>query len=123
MGPKGIIVKIIRFDYLENDRWNLGFGDFRRGELDDFTTSNNQDLVKIINTIAQSVYIFMETNPGQIVEIKPADEKRKQLFNRIFARRWPEIESFFLVLGIVDGQREAYSPDGFYDSFEVSSKF
>ena len=46
------IVKIVEFFPLDNGKWNLGFGDWNKGNVDDKVVSNNQDTMKVIRTLA-----------------------------------------------------------------------
>lgn len=120
LGPKGIVIKVIRFEHVIDNRWNLGFGDFKRGKIETSRLSNNGDVVKVLATVAAATLAFLQEYPEGIVEIKPVDEKRKRLFNIIFSRKWEQIQGIVSVVGIIGNVREIYSHRKFYDSFEIS---
>ena len=67
-GVKGRIPKIIK--YTESSTkgiFNLGFGD-KIGDTNDFddeSISNNQDSIRVLATVADSVYIFTDKFPDK----------------------------------------------------------
>ena len=123
VGVKGKVLKMIVFRRVEGNLWNLGFGDLKRGQLDDTSITNNNDVVRVLGTVAKVVFDFVEAYPKRIIRIKPVDEKRKRLYNSVFRRRYAEISNDFFVTGLYENEREAYSPEKFYDSFEITRKF
>ena len=121
-GVKGNITKIILFTQNEGEPWNLGFGDYLQGEIHDSVVSNNQDLRKIMFTVAEATYRFLATHPGSVILIQPIDERRKSLYNLIFQKRWHEIELAFHIEGWSGDVKEPYSPNKMYDAFEIQSR-
>ena len=122
-GKQGKIIKIIQFTQLESNEWNLGFGDLKDGNIDDLIISNNEDVFKVIKTVAKVVTIFFQEYPQSRFIIKPIDDKRKKLYNSIFRRHFKDIILDFNILGIVENNKEAYSPQKNYDNFEITLKF
>jgi len=122
VGVKGTILKVIIFEHLKGNRYNLAFGDVVNNELDDEVISNNRDFVKVMATVATAIYYFLETNPKAIVEIDPIDSKRALFYNRIFQRKHTEIIEILNLVGIVNKQKEIYNPEKLYDKFEIRSK-
>lgn len=123
LGPKGIIIKIIRFEQVHGNRWNLGLGDFKQGKIETNKLTSNGDVVKVLATVAAATLAFLEEYPERIVEIKPVDEKRKRLFNLVFSRRWAQIREKISINGLKANERMIYSPHEFYDSFEITPYF
>lgn len=62
--------KIIVFQKIGGTRYNLSFGDFKNGRIDGEVVTNNGDLVKVISTVAQSVYLFLNTTLMQVSKLK-----------------------------------------------------
>lgn len=120
-GPKGKILKFVLLEDL-GDMFNLAFGDVVKGQLIDSVTSNNQDIVTILNTVAKCVYEFLELNPGSLIRIDPYDEKRKRLYNTIFQRKYQEIEARFEIRAVVDDIMQKYNPAKTYDYFLLKHK-
>jgi hypothetical protein len=121
-GIKGTILKFVEFTPLTNDDWNLGFGDFKNGEIDDIVMTNNQDVIKVIRTVAQITIEFFKKYPHAIVVIKPVDEKRKKLYNIVFQRHFAEIDALFDIIAYLGIRKEIYHVETIYDSFELSLK-
>lgn len=122
-GEQGIISKVIIFSYLEDESWNLAFGDLKGGDIDDSVISNNYDIVKLVSTIAKVVYEFSAEYPSRHIVIEPVDEKRKKLYNHIFRRNYEDILLTFHIIGTYNGNDENYSPKKFYDIFKLIRKF
>jgi hypothetical protein len=121
-GPKGKVTKIIEFSYIDDDIWNLGFGDWQKEGISDTVVTNNQDIVKVMNTVAKTVYIFLNQYPNSTIIIKPVDEKRNKLYNTIFQRHIKVIELSFDVKGYIKGRIEPYSPLKIYDILQIKLK-
>ena len=119
MGPKGTIHKIVRFSHVQDDVWN---GDLKHGEIDFKANSNNQDIAKVIGTVAKLARAFLETYPERTIQIVPADEKRRQFYNIVIQRHWQDFDGLFLVLGLCNDDWEPVSFDKAYDEFRVSLK-
>lgn len=125
-GENKRIVKTVVFSPLGKKLWNLGFGDLRyNGDIDDSTVSNNDDLVKVISTVAKIAYEFSDKYPLRRLQIKPVDEKRKRLYNHVFRRHYATISADFDIIGITgfnDSIIEKYSPEKTYNMFELNRK-
>ncbi|MFT3704564.1 MAG: hypothetical protein QM802_19515 [Agriterribacter sp.] len=66
-GPKGIIKKIVEFQPTVHEGvYNLAFGDFNdeTKAIDDKIITNNSDSIKVLATVASTVYAFMEKHPN-----------------------------------------------------------
>ncbi|MDZ7879797.1 MAG: hypothetical protein U5L45_19115 [Saprospiraceae bacterium] len=103
--------------------WNLGFGDWKDGKIDNSVVSNNNDIVRVISTVAKIAYEFSGNFPQRIIQIKPVDEKRKVLYNHIFRRNYATINVNFNINGFKGRKKEKYSPNKIYDRFELNRKF
>ncbi len=121
-GPKGVILKLIVFTQIEGNLWNLGFGDMKKGQLDSTIITNNQDVRRVLNTVARAIYLFTENYPERIVRISPLDSKRAKLYNLVFQRRHFEIVEQFDAFGWRGNERSVYSPGNFYEAFEIHRK-
>lgn len=123
IGKKGTIIKVVLYEHIKENRYNLSFGDLIAGEVNDEIVSNNNDLIKVISTVVSTIYDFTNDNPDSIIEIKGVDEKRIRLYNSIFKRRVQEIEEQFMIFGITnERKRERYDPEYFYYKFEITKK-
>jgi hypothetical protein len=122
-GIQGKIIKIVKFSQLNNGYWNLGFGDWEDGNINDKVISNNQDAIKVIKTVAKVTIEFFKEYPKSIVVIDPVDEKRKKLYNIAFQRHYKEIEPIFNVIGFFENKKVKFSLGKDYDGFEISLKF
>ena len=123
-GKEGIVYKVILFASIEEERWNLGFGDLnlKTGDIDDAVMSDNHDAAKVMRTVAKAAFVFLETYPERTVFIEPVDMKRKRFYNAVFQRYYKEIEPIFDLFGLIGEVSEVYSPEIIYDFFELKRK-
>ena len=53
------VYKIVQFALIKDNIWNLGFGDLSEsGSIDDTVVTNNQDIHKVIRTVAKIAIDF-----------------------------------------------------------------
>jgi hypothetical protein len=125
-GSKGSIKKIIEFAYMQDHYWNLGFGDVKGNDWDDDVISNNNDLRKVLQTVANAIHLFFDLYPDQNVLILPLDNRRTLLYNRIFQQKWKEIEPIFTVkagaLSDPLSKFENYNSTKLYNIFSICPK-
>jgi hypothetical protein len=121
-GVKGVFLKVIIFSLEKDGKWNLAFGDWENNDIDDKVMTNNQDVVRVIGTVAKVTYDFFVNYPNAVVVIKPVDEKRKKLYNIVFQRHYETIKNDFKIIGFIGKQKQIYSPKKRYDNFEISLK-
>ncbi len=119
VGPKGIIIKIVRFGTVRDNLCNLAFGDLDSNDFDDEIISDNGDLRKVISTLVNIVHSFAQSHPTFRIAIVPVDNKRKLLYNRIFQQFEFEILEHFSVQGVFFNPRtkEPFDPRKTYDAF------
>jgi hypothetical protein len=117
-----MVFKLVEFEEIGSQRYNLAFGDFVDGVFLDSVVTNNFDILKTISTVAEAIYRFFDNYPDAILEIEAIDEKRLRLYNRILNRKLDEIVENLNLFGYVDGQREVFQPNRSYQKFEIQRK-
>jgi hypothetical protein len=125
-GKQGRILKAIIFHEIGKDRWNLGFGDVIDGKIHDKIVSNNNDIMKVLGTVAKATKEFVVYHHEVTVFIKPVDERRQMLYNRIFRNHYDEIDTFFEIKGYEnedDQIGEFYQTAFNYHHFSIKLKF
>ncbi len=121
-GKKGLVFKLVEFEEIGEQRYNLAFGDFVDGVFSDSVVTNNFDILKTISTVAEATYRFFDNYQNAILEIEAIDERRLRLYNRILNRKHDEIVENLNLFGYVDGQREVFQPNRHYYKFEIQRK-
>ena len=124
-GVKGRIPKTIK--YTESSTkgiFNLGFGD-KIGDTDDFddeSISNNQDSIRVLATVADSVYIFTDKFPDSSVFAIGSTPSRTRLYRIGISNNLKEIQADFIVLGLFQGVWEIFEKNKNYTAFLVTRK-
>ncbi|MEM9888011.1 MAG: hypothetical protein AAF849_19100 [Bacteroidota bacterium] len=119
-GMAGKVIKVVTFQLLEENYYNLALGDFRKGKADYISTTNNKDFVKVLSTVAKIVYAFWDEHPQATIVITPLDEKRSRLFHAIFRRHYETVQQKCTIFGIIgEDLREKFVVDKEYLGFEL----
>ena len=122
-GKKGEIVKVVVFQFLYANNYNLAFGDLKSDtSIDDKIVSNNDDATKVLSTVVKCVYDFLEKHSEAIIHITPVDSKRKSLYNYVFQKRKEEIEGRFVILAKINDRTELFDTNKMYDKFILHQK-
>jgi hypothetical protein len=121
-GEKGSVYKIVTLSLMSNGNWNLGFGDLVKGEISDSVITNNNDVRKVIGTVAKIAINFLIQFPHCTIEIKPVDDKRKALYNTVFQRYFDDIDMLCKITGLIRGKKEPYLRTKTYDTFTIKLK-
>jgi hypothetical protein len=111
-GPKGRIKKVIQYTETSTKNvFNLGFGDFNETTkgIDDLSVSNNGDSLKVLATVASTVYAFLEKHPDAWIIATGSTAARNRLYRMGITKYIAEINQDFSVYG--------YSEDGIWEEF------
>jgi len=87
-GPNGRIKKVIFYQGIDDDLFNLAFGDwdYELKKINDKTRSNNNDRDKVFATVASTAIDFTTHYPHAKIFIKGSTESRTRLYQiAIFA--------------------------------------
>lgn len=92
-GPNGIIRKIVFYRKIDDNMFNLEFGDWDVGkrEIDDKARSNNNDRNKVIATVALTVTDFIKHYPQTVIVARGSTPARTRLYQMGIFANWPEI--------------------------------
>lgn len=126
-GIKGLVKKMVVFSYTgENDIYNLGFGDYNSETktIDDEIITNNGDSLKVLATVASTVYAFTEKHPNALVFATGSNNVRTRLYRMGIANNLEEIKADFEVYGLrVDNNVwEEFNSGDDYEAFIVKRK-
>lgn len=82
-GPKGSIKKIVEYTETATENvYNLGFGDYDEStkSINDLSVTNNSDSLKVLATVASTVYAFMEKHPNSYILATGSTNVRTRLY-------------------------------------------
>lgn len=124
-GPKGRIVKIVKYtEYPDLGFFNLGFGDKLDDEndFDDKIVTDNGDSIKVLATVAETVYRFTDAFPFAFVFATGNSLARKRLYRMAISNSLYQINKDFDVLGFIDGAWENFEKNRDYIAFLIKRK-
>jgi hypothetical protein len=124
-GPGGNVKKVVMYSQTGiTNLFNLGFGDRNEvtGELDDRVVTNNGDSVKVLATVASTVYLFTNLFPNALIGAKGSTPARTRLYRILISNNLETITRDFEVYGFLDGEWETFSADTNYLAFLLTRK-
>lgn len=125
-GPKGSIKK--RIQYQKTGRinfYNLAFGDVdvETDDFDDTVVSDNNDMAKVLATVAETVSIFMDNYPRASVYAEGSTFVRTRLYRISISNHLEEINKRFEIQGLLKGIGwHLYEKNKNYSAFLIKNK-
>ena len=118
-GPKGSIKKLIKFEEMGYNLYNLCFGDWEETtqSIDDKARSNNHDRDKVIATVASTVMSFIKYYPNATIFAKGSTPARTRLYQMGILANWQEIGIFLHVKGYIDEEWQPIQKHINYNAF------
>ncbi len=102
-GPKGTIKKMVQFTETATvNVFNLAFGDYDEETklINDISVSNNGDSLKILTTVASTVYAFTEKYPKAWIFATGSNNVRTRLYRMGITNNLAEIKEDFEIFGL-----------------------
>jgi hypothetical protein len=125
-GPKGIVKKIVEYSATGTENvYNLAFGDFdyTTKAINDLTITNNGDSLKVLATVASTVYAFMEKHPNAWIVATGSTAVRTRLYRMGITNNLNEIAEDFVVYGFnSQGEWEEFMIGEDYEAFLLTKK-
>lgn len=123
-GPSGIFPMAINFTELRPNLYNLGFGLYTGGTIDDKFRTNNSDQDTILNTVGNRAKLFLDQYSGSVLYFEGSDILRTKLYERKIKRFYIEISEFFNIYGYSGASKEFYPfyTGDTYDAFIIANK-
>ncbi len=125
-GPKGIVKKMVEYTKTATENvYNLGFGDYeeKTGGINDLSVSNNGDSLKVLATVASTVYAFTEKYPKAWILATGSTAVRTRLYRMGITNNLAEIKEDFIVLGYTkEEQWEEFIVGEDYEAFLLTKK-
>ena len=109
-GPKGLIKKMVIYTETTTENvYNLGFGDYDESTngINDLSVTNNGDSLKVLATVASTVYAFTERHPNSWILATGSTSVRTRLYRMGITNNLTEIKADFIVLGYTKNDGES----------------
>jgi hypothetical protein len=118
-GPMGNIKKVVKFQSMGHNFFNLVFGDWNKKTrtIDSQIRTNNGDRDKVLATVAFSVIQFLDHYADASIRIKGQTKSRTRLYQMGINKYLDEISLSYQVKGIAKGRPEEFRPGKNYERF------
>ena len=123
-GPKGLIRKVIYYQEIRKDIFNLSFGDWEaeNERNNDRRRTNNLDRDKVLATVASTVIDFMSNHPNATIIVKGSTSSRTRLYQMGINANLPEIQRLFKIFGYFNDNWEPVEAGKNYIQFVLRLK-
>ena len=101
-GPRGSVKKIVQYSKTSTENvFNLGFGDYNEElkSIDDLSVTNNGDSLKVLATVASTVYAFTNKYPNAWILATGSTAVRTRLYRMGITNNLAEISEDFEIFG------------------------
>jgi uncharacterized protein DUF6934 len=123
-GLRGTIKKTVIYSQIDENFFNLGFGDWDEElkRLDDSSRSNNGDRDKVLATVAFTAIDFTNKFPDSQIFAKGSTNARTRLYQMGIANNLLEINNKFEVEGFLDDHWKPFQRGRNYEAFLITRK-
>ena len=121
-GPKGSVRKIVSYDDIDENMFNLGFGDLIDGKVEVNTVTDNRDTKKVLLTVGLTLFEFFKVYPDATVYISGGNNSRRRPFRMTIASNLHALTKHFNVAGQVGSLWYAFEKNRGYDRFMIQRK-
>ena len=92
---------------MQENVYNLAFGDYDEEVkgIDDKAITNNGDSLKVLATVASTVYAFVEKHPKSWIVAPGSTEARTRLYRMGITNNLAEISDDFLIFGYTNDEK------------------
>ncbi|TXJ29516.1 MAG: hypothetical protein E6Q24_01755 [Chitinophagaceae bacterium] len=121
-GPKGSIVKKVRFDLMTEFPflvYNIAFGDWnvKQEKLDDSVTTNNADKREVLATVADVILKFIHVHPDAFIYAEGSTPSRTRLYQMAISSFYADISKLLTIKGQIKKQWQLFRKGVNYEAF------
>ena len=124
--PKGSIKKMVEYTETATENvYNLCFGDYDEttNSINDLSVTNNGDSLKVLATVASTVYAFIKKHPNAYILATGSTNVRTRLYRMGITNNLAEITEDFIVYGFTtNGNWEEFEVGEDYEAFLITKK-
>ena len=124
-GINGKIPKLVKYTETNiKGYYNLAFGDKDEmtGDINDMVITNNGDSEKVLATVVATVYAFTAKYNNCYVYARGSTHVRNRLYRMGITKYLGEIETDFVIFGLLNDEWEFFEKGTDYDAFLVHRK-
>jgi hypothetical protein len=123
-GPKGMIKKVIEYTEIDENIYNLAFGDWNEEEqkIDDKIRTNNDDRDKVLATVAWSIIDFINFHPVASVFFQGSTSSRTRLYQMKIAEDLENYSELFEIFGHFKNDWEPFQKNKNYKALMLIPK-
>jgi hypothetical protein len=126
-GPNGRIRKVVEYSRVQefrSDVFSLAFGDWdeEKNCIDDQSISNNDDMDKVLATVAATITDFMKAYPEAIIFAEGSTPSRTRLYQMRIAKLLHAINEHFEIKGFINNSWQPFQKGVNYSGFFLKAR-
>ncbi len=123
-GPRGTIKKVVLYQELHENVFNLAFGDWDEAKqaINDKIRSDNSDMDKVLRTVALTAIDFIKYYPKAVIFLQGSTPSRTRLYQMGILEDQTEIAQLFDLEGFFNGSWEPFKRGKNYEAFALKAK-
>ena len=123
-GPTGIVKKVVSYECIHGNLFNLGFGDWNEelNDIDDSIRTNNGDRDQVLATVAGTAVDFTDKFPDALIYTEGSTPARTRLYQMGISNNLEEISQDFEIEGHINKTWELFRRGRNYDAFLAKRK-
>jgi|GEM_PF-5546426 len=124
MGKQGNVLKLTAFQRMQEHLYNMALVDYdlETEEGNDSIVTNNQDMPKVLATVARILFDFLTCLPHVAVLIEANSEIKKKLYNRLIKNNLQSIPIDCEVLGVLPNEETELFAENDYHAIIIRNK-
>lgn len=121
-GKHGSVNKMVKFQSIRNNMYNLGFGDWKEEDLDfdDLAVTDNGDMEMVLSTVIKITVQFLSINRDVSVYVTGSTAARTRLYRIIISNNYDIISKEYSVWGYRQGDWFPFKKNVNYEAFLIS---
>ena len=121
LGRQGKIKKVVQFKLIEDEVYNLGFGDYsvKLKSLDDKVVTDNGDMEKVLATVIAITEHFFNGHPNARIFLTGSNTARTRLYQIIINIHFEALIQDYEIFGFLDDEWCLFQKNINYESFLI----
>lgn len=121
-GKHGNVYKVVKFQLIQNNMYNLAFGDWKEhsSDFDDLAVTDNGDMEMVLSTVIKITVMFLSANPDVYVYFTGSTAARTRLYRIILGNIADIASEQYRIWGKQGGSWVPFEKNVNYEAFLVS---
>ncbi|MEO6686745.1 MAG: hypothetical protein ABIN24_12305 [Dyadobacter sp.] len=124
IGKRGIFEKVIIFNLITNEIYNLALLDYNPSsdEYSDLSITDNGDMPEIFATVIKAITEFLNQYQGKKIYFEGSTLSRTRLYQVVIRKTYNSDNQDFIIQGLKNEEWYPFEPNINFDGFLIEKK-